>query len=150
MDRFPFAVNDELYEKLSKSAETGALIRSNNEKSYLPGRPRIQIQNTIVESHLESELMTKDLDKLVPHLWLVGKQDSTHISSLTHQRVRGREIVITENPELHLLWIYERVFNKPLPNYLLSHSFWEFYLSVKARTSRTREDIDFRKPHSDS
>jgi hypothetical protein len=36
--------------------------------------------------------------------------------------------MITENPGLHLVWIHDRVFLKPLPEYLLSHAFWEYYL----------------------
>lgn len=43
-----------------------------------------------------------------------------------HQAVRGRNIIVTENPQLHLVWYYDRIFIKPLPRYLLSHAFWEF------------------------
>jgi hypothetical protein len=42
--------------------------------------------------------------------------------------VLGRTIVITEDPRLHLVWYYDRVFIKPLPKYLLSHNFWKVYL----------------------
>ncbi|KAI5859491.1 hypothetical protein GGS23DRAFT_616181 [Durotheca rogersii] len=97
-------------------------------REYLPGDPRIKLDDGHIGQYLESELATRDLDRLAPHLWLVGKQDSSHISSLTHQLVRGRQIVITEKPELHLVWYYDRVFVKPLPKYLLSHAFWKYYL----------------------
>jgi hypothetical protein len=36
--------------------------------------------------------------------------------------------VAAENPELHLVWAYDRIYIKPLPKYLLSHAFWSFYL----------------------
>ncbi|KAI1660709.1 hypothetical protein F4813DRAFT_261701 [Daldinia decipiens] len=98
------------------------------EKDYLPGEPRIKLENDTIGTDLEEELVTNDLDQLSPHLWLVAKQDSAHISSLTHQIVRGRRIIITEKPELHLVWYYNQVFIKPLPKYLLSYAFWKYYL----------------------
>ena len=58
----------------------------------------------------------------------MGKQDSSHTSSLTRQNFRGRDIVITEDPGLHLIWIYDRVYIKPIPRYLLSHALWKFFL----------------------
>ena len=49
-----------------------------------------------------------------------------HISPLHHQAVRGRKIILTENPHLHLVWYYDRIFIKPLPKYLFSHAFWRY------------------------
>lgn len=72
--------------------------------------------------------MTRDLDQLAPHLWLVATQNSSHVSSFTQQTFRGRNIILTEDPGCHLLWIYDRVYIKPIPKYLLSHAFWKFYL----------------------
>ncbi|GAP84724.1 putative subtilisin-like serine protease [Rosellinia necatrix] len=115
-----------LIQRTSKS--TGEGQTPSKQKNYLPGEPNIQLDDATIGTHLEEELVTADLDRLSAYLWLVAKQDSSHISSLTHQIVRGREIVITENPGLHLVWHYNRVFIKPLPKYLLSHAFWEFYL----------------------
>ncbi len=102
------------------------------EKLWLPGQPRIGLRDPYIGLYLKSELNTPRLNVLAPRLWLVAKQDSTHISSLTHQIVRGRQIVVTENPELHLVWIYDRVYIKPIPQYLLSHAFWHYYLMSKA------------------
>ncbi|KAI1738436.1 hypothetical protein F4680DRAFT_449868 [Xylaria scruposa] len=103
-------------------------VAQRSSKDYLPGEPRIQLGDPHISKYLKSELLTEDLDKLSPHLWLVAKQDSSHVSSLTHQLVRGRQIIITEKPELHLVWYYDSIFIKPIPKYLLSHAFWEFYL----------------------
>ena len=102
------------------------------ERHYLPGQPRIDLQDPSIAQYLETEFLTRDLDRLAPHLWLVATQSSSHISSLTHQIVRGRNIILTEKPELHLVWIYDRVFIKPIPKYLLSNAFWKFYLLEKA------------------
>jgi hypothetical protein len=141
MDSLPFAPEDQLCHKLHiapdqtsiqrllrSAPDVAAIAKSPNKKYYLPSQPRIALDDANIGKYLESELMTRDLDKLAPHLWLIAKQDSSHISSLTHQIIRGREIIVTEKPELHLVWIYNRVFIKPIPQYLLSHAFWKFYL----------------------
>ncbi|KAK8180704.1 hypothetical protein BC567DRAFT_150767, partial [Phyllosticta citribraziliensis] len=62
---------------------------------------------------------------LAPHLWLMSTQSSANISPLHRQRVKRRDIVLTEDPRLHLVWHDERIFVKPLPPYLLSAAFWE-------------------------
>jgi hypothetical protein len=116
-------------QRLLRSTQDAAATKRCPQKEYhLPGQPRIALKDADIGKYLESELVTRDLDKLGPHLWLIATQDSSHISSLTHQIVRGREIIITEKPELHLVWVYNRVFIKPIPQYLLSHAFWDFYL----------------------
>ena len=140
MNLVPFAPEDQLCHELHITVDSTSqrLLRSTQDaaatkkcpqkESHLPGQPRIALKNANIGKYLESELLTRDLDKLAPHLWLVATQDSSHISSLTHQIVRGREIIVTEKPELHLVWVYNRVFIKPIPQYLLSHAFWNFYL----------------------
>ncbi|KAI2694840.1 hypothetical protein CBS147333_8668 [Penicillium roqueforti] len=137
----PFSENSQLCDKLTITADGHLSRRKSNpissfpstqqltEKDHLPGEPRIKLEDNHIVKTLQSEFMTRNLDKLSPFLWLVAKQDSTHISALTHQIVRGREVIITEDPGLHLVWIYDRVFIKPMPKYLLSHAFWQFYLA---------------------
>lgn len=124
-----FSKDKELCNKL-KIASNGNLerISSVTPKSHLPGEPRLEVIDHHIFKYLRREFMTETLDSLSPHLWLVATQESTHISSLRHQIVRGRNVIITEDPGLHLVWIYDRVFVKPMPKYLLSHAFWEFYL----------------------
>ncbi|KAL8375860.1 hypothetical protein RB595_007133 [Gaeumannomyces hyphopodioides] len=164
MDRPPFDVGDELCGKLE--IKWGVIGRKKQEqatkgggtdgqpaaqpvtpKKYLPGEPRVQLPSGAdstgaddgdVAKTLLDELITEDLDTLAPHLWLLAKQDSRHISSLTEQLTRGRQVVVTEDPGLHLVWIYDRVFVKPLPKYLLSHAFWQYYLL--SEKSPVRED----------
>ncbi|OAG35260.1 hypothetical protein AYO21_10531 [Fonsecaea monophora] len=65
-----------------------------------------------------------DLEAVVSRLWTLTTPSSANIHPLYQQNVLGREIVVTEDPRLHLLWINNRIFIKPLPPYLLSHSFW--------------------------
>ena len=135
MDEPPFGANLELCHTLTIAGDELSIRRRprdgnevTKEKNYLPGQPRIALQDPSIESYLEQNFLTRDLDTFAPHLWLVGRQDSSHISSLTLQNFRGRDIIITEDPGLHLIWIYDRVYIKPIPRYLLSHAFWKFFL----------------------
>jgi hypothetical protein len=66
-------------------------------------------------------------------------------------------VVVVENPHLHLVWYYNRIFIKPIPSYMLSRAFWEYIehedeevFRAAAGFMRTysfliRFDIDFRK-----
>ncbi|KAF2205141.1 hypothetical protein GQ43DRAFT_362993 [Delitschia confertaspora ATCC 74209] len=73
---------------------------------------------------------------MAPRLWIMTTFSSANINPLHRQRVKGREIVITEEPRLHLVWIHHRIFVKPLPRYLLSHEFWEIYLDRNSDANR--------------
>jgi hypothetical protein len=131
---------------------------SNNEKSspqhvqsqpsplptaILPGNPRIKLSNTTkLTNFLTSEFFSAELDLLAPHLWVMSTQSSANIEPLHKQNVKGREIIITEQPKLHLVWYYDRVFIKPLPAYLLSYAFWSvFLLSPDSPLGAQREEI---------
>lgn len=77
-----------------------------------------------------------------PRLWWLSTQSSTHIGPLHYQIVKLRNIVISENPELHLVWYYDRIFIKPLSKYLLSFDFWNIYLiSPTSRLGLEKEII---------
>lgn len=97
--------------------------------SRLPGQPLIRLDcPTQLSEFLEREYCCQDLEKMAPHLWMMSTQSSANINPLHRQRVKLREVVITEDPRLHLVWNYDRIFIKPLPKYLLSHAFWMTYL----------------------
>ena len=135
----PFRIDEELYHKLNHNTSPylDSQGHSNGKTTpwvadgFVPGQPQLSLAGTELPAFLRKELSTPDLDKIAPHLWLVAKEDSSHISSLTHQLVRGRQVVITEDPQLHLVWIDDRIFLKPLPKYLLSHAFWRLFLEEK-------------------
>ena len=96
----------------------------------LPGHPTILLSDTpVLLSFLYSELHSEDLDLMAPFLWLLSQQSSSNISPLHRQIVKYRSIIITEDPRLHLVWNSERIFIKPLPPYLLSHTFWKYFLA---------------------
>lgn len=42
------------------------------------------------------------------------------------QAAYDRKIIVNENPGLHLVWYYDRIFVKPIPVYFLSAEFWSY------------------------
>ena len=98
-------------------------------KNKVPGHPRVHLDNKDeLLRFLEKEFCSQDLDRLAPRLWWMSKQDSKNISPLHRQKVKKREVIVTEDPKLHLVWIHDRIFIKPLPEYLLSYQFWKEYV----------------------
>ncbi|KAK5715790.1 hypothetical protein LTR17_016621 [Elasticomyces elasticus] len=87
--------------------------KSNGGDFALPGHPRIAIEGA-----------TAVLDCL---------RNDLNITPLHRQVLRGRRIVPMEDPDLHMVWTRHQIFLKPLPAYLLSHAFWQEYLSVPGR-----------------
>lgn len=121
----PFSKDDQLNSDLDAitiAPESWATVR-------LPGQPRIRLNDfELLWQYLEREYCSEDLEKLAPHLWMMSTQSSANISPLHRQRVKGRRIIITEDPRLHLVWVDDRIFIKPLPAYLLSHVFWSIFM----------------------
>ncbi|KAH7232188.1 uncharacterized protein BKA55DRAFT_580788 [Fusarium redolens] len=147
MAECPFKLNDQLCDEMNIDS-AGIITPSEDEHGklrpeFLPGCPRINLNDPNMGAYLTKELLTPELNEFEPYLWLVAKQDGTHISSLTEQIVRGRNIIITEKPSLHLVWAHNRIFIKPLPLYLLSRPFWDYYLlSDKSPIARSsQQDI---------
>lgn len=118
----PFLKRNELVRDLEPSVGVPQL-------DTLPGQPSIMLNDSIrMTEFLKEELCSKELEIMAPYLWIMTTLSSGNINPLHRQRVKGREIIVTEEPRLHLVWIHDRIFIKPLPRYLLSHAFWEAYL----------------------
>lgn len=99
---------------------------------HVPGHPHVPLDNRRKVWDLLVNEFCSELDSIANHLWWMSKQDSGNISPLHRQRVKRRTIVVTEDPKLHLVWIYDRIFIKPLPRYIGSYTFWRDYLCVEA------------------
>ncbi|KAF5672318.1 hypothetical protein FHETE_3816 [Fusarium heterosporum] len=106
---------------------------------YIPGFRHIPWHDKdLVGRFLTSELWSDDLDRIAGRLWWMSKQDSANISPLHRQLVKRRSIVVTEDPKLHLVWINDRIFVKPLPRFIVSHIFWEEHLCSANTPQDTR------------
>ncbi|UKZ81862.1 hypothetical protein TrVFT333_009638 [Trichoderma virens FT-333] len=76
-----------------------------------------------VKAYMKHDLDVTRLNEIHKHLWLAGLPQ---ISRALHNQIRvGRQIHITERADLHLVWRDDILYLKPLPDYLLSHHFWE-------------------------
>ncbi|KAI1469769.1 uncharacterized protein F4812DRAFT_302662 [Daldinia caldariorum] len=77
-------------------------------------------------SFLQQELLVRRLNDIQDWLWLCGRPMPPR--PLHHQILLSREIAISENPELHLVWSKNRMFLKPIPLYLLVPDFWATHI----------------------
>ena len=100
---------------------------------YIPGEPTVPLTES--EAFLQRELTTPVLDELFDNLWLVARRSSRNVDSLHRQAMKGRDIMPTEDPKLHLVWREKTIFIKPIPLCLLNHDFWTSYLSRNTSTT---------------
>lgn len=132
-------------QQLCADFDPEATIPSDESKSpirTLPGQPCVPLNNLAgLEEFLYSEFCAPDLEAIAPHLWVMSTQSSANINPLHRQRVKGREILVTEDPRLHLVWIHDRIFIKPLPSYLLSYEFWKAFLLPKPTSPGSRQEL---------
>lgn len=75
------------------------------------------------EEYLRSELCLDRLNDIHSWLWIVGRPMSARPLHL--QRIELREIFITEQMDLHLVWAPQQIYLKPIPRFLLDVEFWE-------------------------
>ena len=82
-------------------------------------------------AYYRNEVDVSRLNIIHKHLWIAGLERPAR--PLTEQSVLGRQIVVTEQTDLHLLWISGRIFVKPLPDFLLCASVWDEYICRDAQ-----------------
>ena len=75
---------------------------------------------------LGRELFVDKINAIQDWLWVCGRP--TPPRPLHHQLVIQRDIILTENPELHLVWSKSRMFLKPMPGWLLDPDFWPKFI----------------------
>ncbi|KAJ9644079.1 hypothetical protein H2199_003947 [Coniosporium tulheliwenetii] len=127
----PFTKNHQLCRDLDlcEAGESTDEIKPPVPVAALPGQPCIVLNDSIrIKQFLIKELWAQDLEAIAPHLWVMSTPSSANINPLHRQKVKGRDIIVTEDPRLHLVWISDRIFIKPIPKYILSHAFWEMFL----------------------
>jgi len=122
----PFFQSHQLCRDLDPSGSTTTI-------QHLPGHPSISISDPVgLCDFLCREFWAADLEAVAPRLWILTTPSSANVHPLHRQKVLGREIIVTEDPRLHLLWINNRIFIKPLPTYLLSYQFWTTIMSLNS------------------
>jgi len=78
--------------------------------------------NKDTATYLAADLKTPRLNDIHQHLWLAGLPNAAR--PLHRQKLLGRTISITEDPDEHLVWFETRIFIKPLPDFLLVYDYW--------------------------
>ncbi|KJZ68076.1 hypothetical protein HIM_12532 [Hirsutella minnesotensis 3608] len=82
-----------------------------------------------VTACVEKELDLERLTSIHDWLWVAGLPLPPR--ALHNQLLLGREILVTERMDMHLVWTTGKMFLKPIPRFLLEPSFWARYLCCK-------------------
>ncbi|KAG9765049.1 hypothetical protein KCU99_g9887, partial [Aureobasidium melanogenum] len=98
----------------------------------LPGYPRVKLDdNRDTADFVRRDTCCDRLEKMARHLWLLSTHSGANVTPLHRQSLRGRKVVVMEDPGLHLVWRHDCIYVKPMPKYLLSHVFWNDFLVVE-------------------
>ena len=91
----------------------------------------VNVPGDSVDHFLSEELSLQKLEKVRKYLGLAG---SKHAAGPLHYQISsGRNIVITERMDMHLLWAKDgRIFIKPMPRFLLDSGVWIQYLTCRS------------------
>lgn len=79
-----------------------------------------------VAAFLDVDLDFSRFKCIEKYLWMTGRKG--HPRPLHRSRMLHRRIVVTEQADLHLTWLGNELFLKPLPRYLLDVNFWDNHL----------------------
>ncbi|WEW56740.1 hypothetical protein PRK78_002191 [Emydomyces testavorans] len=84
------------------------------------------LTETDIDTYLHRDLDLSRLNRIHKYLWMAGRPMNAR--PLHRQRMMGRDILPTEQSDLHLLKFSSRLLVKPLPAYLLNYNFWTEHL----------------------
>ena len=79
-----------------------------------------------IQTYLEWELTVPRLNEIHGYLWLAGRPMGAR--PLHRQAMLGRELVTTEQVDLHMVRQETRIFIKPMPDFLLDYEFWKDHI----------------------
>ena len=83
----------------------------------------IRSDQTTFNAYLSKDLDTSRLDAIQDSLWLAGLERPAR--SLQELVMLGRQIIVTEQTDLHMVWHASKIYIKPLPEFLLCHGVWK-------------------------
>jgi hypothetical protein len=75
---------------------------------------------------LGKDVLVHKLNKIHKQLWMAGRPMPPR--HLCYQMALSRDVVLSEEMDLHLIWKAKRIYIKPLPRYLLAAGFWNRYI----------------------
>jgi hypothetical protein len=128
----PFSEANQLVRELV--LKTGAA-----QSKTLPGQPSILLKDlNCTTKVLDNNLWSKDFNRIAPRLSIITTLSRANINPLHRYRVKGREIIVTKEARLHLVWTHDRIFIKPIPRCLLLYAFWEAHLVRRPGTCQGR------------
>ncbi|KAJ4314144.1 hypothetical protein N0V94_006603 [Neodidymelliopsis sp. IMI 364377] len=84
------------------------------------------LANDDIKAFLEEDLALERLNKIHSHLWMAGRP--MRARPLHRYKMYGYDMLGTQQMDLHLLRYSNKLLVKPLPEYMLSASFWEDHL----------------------
>lgn len=115
-----------------------ATARSKAQDLFVPKFPAHDLQ------FLENELSVEKLNSIHSSLWKAGRPMPAR--NLGYQLVLSREVVLTEEMGLHMVWRSKRIYIKPLAKFLLAPEFWTANLIEQQAdtpdTARLRARLD--------
>lgn len=91
-----------------------------------------------IGAFLDIELNVSRLNEIHNWLWLVGLPTAPR--PLHYQIVKGREIMVTEQLDLHLIWSSSKsssILIKPLPRFLFCPVFWQTEICPRQHVYKT-------------
>ncbi|KAM6513966.1 hypothetical protein FALCPG4_015152 [Fusarium falciforme] len=88
---------------------------------------------------IKKELDIRRLNKIITWLWVAGRPMPPR--PLHHQILVNREIFITEQMDMHLVWAAGRIFLKPLPRFLLEPQFWRLFLCCRPGCTCSNDEL---------
>ena len=121
--------------------------RSNHSHTLVLQQLIARLSPEKVSYFLRTELSTPLLDALYAKLWLVARKDGNHIDPLHQQCVKGRQVVVNEDPKMHLIWTPDKIFLKPIPPCLLIHQFWQLFLLPSTATHLEKSEPSTQRSH---
>lgn len=88
----------------------------------VPSNPLVEANAVSISEWIDKEIQVPKLNQIHSSLWWAGRPGN--IRPLHRQLMMHREVLITEDPALHLVWYEKTMYIKPLPEFLLC---WQFY-----------------------
>jgi hypothetical protein len=79
-----------------------------------------------IEAYLKRDLDHSRLNRIHGYLWMAGRP--LNARPIHRQKMMGFDILLTEQADLHLLKFSNKIFVKPLSEYMLNYGFWDKYL----------------------